>query len=86
MAREPKIRFDLRKRLDLKTRLAMAGVVLAIGLFSVFAAAEMGVVHLGAGEMGISLGKGEEGLTMNINSRSCPPECGIDINWRPLAR
>ena len=73
-------------RLDLKTRLAMAGAVLAVGLFSVFAAAQMGVVHLGAGEMGISLGKGEEGLTMNIDSRSCPPNCGIDINWRPLAR
>jgi hypothetical protein len=86
MARDPKTRFDFRKRLDLKTRLAMAGAVLAVGLFSVFAAAQMGVVHLGAGEMGISLGKGEAGLTMNIDSRSCPPNCGIDINWRPLAR
>jgi hypothetical protein len=36
--------------------------------------------------MGISLGRSEAGLTMNIASRSCPPHCGIDINWRPLAR
>jgi hypothetical protein len=90
MAWDPKNRLDLEKRFDLKTRLdlrlAMAGAVLAAGLFSVVTAAQMGVVHLGAGEMGISLGRSETGLTMNIASRSCPPHCGIDINWRPLAR
>jgi hypothetical protein len=86
MARKPVTRFDLKKRLDLRARLAMAGVVLAVGLASAFAAAEIGVVHLGAGEMGISLGKGEEGLTMNIDARSCPPNCGVDVNWRPLLR
>lgn len=71
---------------SLGTRLTMAAAVLAVGLAGVFGAAQLGVVHLGAGEMKIVLGKGEEGLTMDIGSRSCPPNCGIDFNWRPLAR
>lgn len=77
---------DLNTRFGIRTRLAMAGAVLAAGLFVVLAAVQLGEVHLGAGEMGISLGKGEQGLTMNIGARSCPPTCGIDINWRPFVR
>jgi hypothetical protein len=47
--------------------------------------ARFGVVHLNAGDMTIVLGNGETGMTMALASRGCPPDCTIDINWRPLA-
>ncbi|MBI1359179.1 MAG: hypothetical protein GC155_02725 [Alphaproteobacteria bacterium] len=71
--------------INLGTRLALAGAVLAVGLATVLTAAQLGVVNLGAGEMGISVRKGEQGLTMDIGSRSCPPKCGLDFNWRPVS-
>ena len=30
--------------------------------------------------------QGLGGLTMEIASRTCPPNCGFDVNWRPLVR
>ncbi len=71
---------------DLKPRLAWAGGVLAVGMITLMAGAEMGVVHLNAGDMKIVFGRGAEGLRMDIATRTCPPNCGFDVNWRPLAR
>lgn len=71
---------------NLKFRLTVASFVLATGLAAATIAAQLGVVHVGAGEMKIVMGKGEEGLTMDISARTCPPNCGIDIGWRPLVR
>lgn len=77
----------LDKGLDkgLGTRLAWSGGLLAIGLTSAVAGAQLGVVHVNAGEMKIVMGRSESGFTMNIAGRNCPPDCGFDINWRPLA-
>jgi hypothetical protein len=68
-----------------KIRLACAAMVLATGMTALGVGARMGVVHLNAGDMTIVFGGGENGLTMGVASRGCPPECGIDINWRPVA-
>jgi hypothetical protein len=70
---------------DLRFKLISAAAVLAVGLSATLAAAEMGVVHLGAGDMKIELGKSRQGLKMNVVGRTCPPSCGVDIAWRPLA-
>jgi hypothetical protein len=66
-------------------RLAWAGGLLAVGLTSVVMGAQIGVVHVNAGEMKIVMGKSESGFVMDIAGRNCPPDCGFDINWRPLA-
>jgi hypothetical protein len=71
---------------DLKIRLASAGALLAVGMTAMTAGAQLGVVHLNAGDMQIAFGKSERGMTMDIAARKCPPNCTIDINWRPLAR
>ena len=71
---------------NLRIRLISAAAVLAAGLSGALIAAEIGVVHLGAGDMKIELGKSRQGLKMNVISRTCPPTCGVDIAWRPLAR
>ena len=70
---------------DLKIRLACAGVLLAAGMMVVTAGAQLGVGHLNAGDMNIVFGRSQDGLTMDIAARTCPPNCGIDINWRPMA-
>jgi hypothetical protein len=31
------------------------------------------------------MGPNDGRLTMDIAARTCPPNCGIDIDWRPLA-
>ncbi len=67
-------------------RLIIAGGVLAVGMLGMMLAADSGVVDLGAGDMKIVLAKGERGITMDIAPRTCPPHCGIDLSWRPLAR
>jgi hypothetical protein len=71
---------------DLQIRLTCAAALLAVGMTAVTVGAELGVVHLNAGDMKIVFGKGDGGLTMDIAARTCPPNCGFDINWRPLAR
>ena len=71
---------------DLKIRLASAAALLAVGMTAMTAGAQLGVVHLNAGDMQIAFGKSELGMTMDIAARKCPPNCTIDINWRPLAR
>ena len=71
---------------DLKIRLASAGALLAAAMTAMTAGAQLGVVHLNAGDMKIVVGKSEHGMTMDIAARRCPPNCSIDINWRPLAR
>ncbi len=43
------------------------------------------MVHLNAGDMTIVFGNGDQGVTMALASRGCPPDCTFDINWRPLA-
>jgi hypothetical protein len=71
---------------ELQTRLAWAGGLLAVGMTAVTLGAQLGVVHLNAGDMKIVFGKGHDGLTMDIAARTCPPNCGFDIAWRPLVR
>jgi hypothetical protein len=71
---------------EFQIKLASAAVLLAVGMIAVTFGAQLGVVHLNAGDMKIVFGKGSDGLTMEIASRTCPPNCGFDVNWRPLAR
>jgi hypothetical protein len=70
----------------LQIKLACAAGLLAIGMSFLTVGAQLGVVHLNAGDMKIVFGRGETGLTMGIAARSCPPHCSVDIAWRPLAR
>ena len=69
----------------LQIRLACAAALLATGLSSLAIAARFGAVHLDAGEMTIVFGGGENGLTFDVASRGCPPDCDFAINWRPSA-
>ena len=67
----------------LQIRLACAAALLALGMTTLLAGARLGVVHLNAGEMQIVFGGGEKGLTLDMASRGCPPDCNFAINWRP---
>ncbi len=69
----------------LQIRLACAASLLCLGLAGLIAGTRFGVVHLNAGDMTFVFGPGETGLTMGMVPRGCPPNCGFDINWRPLA-
>jgi hypothetical protein len=69
----------------LKIRLACAAGLLAVGMTTLVAGARLGVVHLNAGDMTIAFGGGEQGITLDVATRGCPPDCNFDINWRPLA-
>lgn len=69
----------------LKIRLACAAVLLATGMSGLIVGARLGVVHLEAGEMTLVFGGGDRGLTMGVASRGCPPNCSINIDWRPTA-
>lgn len=77
MARE----FHIR---PLQVKLACAAALLAFGMTALLAGARLGVVHLDAGEMTLVFGGGEQGLTLDMASRGCPPECNFAIDWRPL--
>jgi hypothetical protein len=70
---------------DLQIKLACSAALLAAGMTALTVGAELGVVHLNAGDMKIVLGKGDGRLTMDIGARTCPPNCGFDVVWRPLA-
>lgn len=70
---------------DLQLKLAWAGGLLAVGTTMIIAGAQLGVVHLNAGDMKIVFGRGEHGFTMDIAARTCPPHCNFDIAWAPLA-
>jgi hypothetical protein len=67
----------------LQIKLACSAVLLAVGMAALTACAQLGIVHLNAGEMTIVLGPSDGRLTMDIASRTCPPNCGFDIAWRP---
>jgi hypothetical protein len=55
-------------------------------MFGLVVGARLGVVHLEAGEMTLVFGGGDQGLTMGVASRGCPPNnCSINIDWRPTA-
>ncbi len=69
----------------LQIKLACSAALLAVGMAALTAGAQLGVVHLNAGEMTIVLGPSDGRLTMDIAARTCPPDCSIDIAWRPLA-
>jgi hypothetical protein len=69
----------------LQIRLACAAALLAAGMMALTLGARFGVVHLNAGDMTIVFGNGDQGVTMALASRGCPPDCTFDINWRPLA-
>jgi hypothetical protein len=68
----------------LQIKLACSAALLAIGMAALTAGAELGVVHLNAGDMKIVFGRSDDGLMMDIAARTCPPNCGFDIAWRPL--
>jgi len=65
------------------TRLACAAALLVTGLATLAIAARTGAVYLDAGEMTIVFGGGKGGLTFDMASRGCPPDCDFRINWRP---
>lgn len=67
----------------LKIRLACAATLLAVGMTTLLAGARLGVVHLDAGDVRIAFGGGDQGLTLDMASRGCPPDCDFGINWRP---
>lgn len=64
-------------------RLVYAGGLMALGVAGLVGVAHLGDVKLGAGDVAIQLGKGEQGLQLDIASRTCPPSCGVDFTWRP---
>lgn len=68
----------------LQARLACAAALLAIGLSGLAVGTRFGIVHLNAGDMSFVFGPSENGLTLGMAPRGCPPDCGFDINWRPL--
>lgn len=70
---------------ELQIRLACAAALLVFGMTGLIVGARLGVVHLNAGEMTLVFGGGEQGLTMGVASRGCPPHCNFDIDWRPTA-
>lgn len=70
----------------LQIKLTCAGALLAVGMSFLTVGAQLGVVHLNAGDMKIVFGRSETGLTMDIAARTCPPHCNVDIAWRPTAR
>ena len=68
----------------LQIKLASSAALLAFGMAALTAGAQLGIVHLNAGDMTIVLGPSDGRLTMDIAARTCPPNCGFDIAWRPL--
>lgn len=69
----------------LHIRLACAAALLVTGIAGLAIASRFGAVHVDAGEMTIVFGGGEQGLTLDVAARGCPPECNFGINWRPVA-
>ena len=71
----------------LQIRLALRAQPCSLtGLSALAIASRFGVVHLDAGEMTFVFGGGEKGLTFDVASRGCPPDCDFDINWRRSRR
>jgi hypothetical protein len=70
---------------DLQIKLACAAALLAFGLIGLAVGTRFGIVHLNAGDMSFVFGPSENGLTLGMVPRGCPPNCGFDINWQPLA-
>lgn len=68
------------------TRVWIAAGVLVVGVVSSISATHLGDIGLGAGDILISMSRGEHGVLMDIGPRSCPPYCGFDFNWEPLQR
>jgi hypothetical protein len=77
---------ELRSRDRRDLRLVWAGALIAAGLAATVSGAHTGDLRVGAGDVAILIGKGETGLTLAINKRTCPPHCGVDFAWRPSAR
>ncbi len=69
----------------LQIRLACAAALLVAGMAGLIVGARLGVVQLNAGEMTLVFGSGNEGLIMGLASRTCPPHCTFNIDWRPMA-
>lgn len=67
----------------LQVRLACAATLLAVGMTALLAGARLGVVHLDAGDVTLAFGGGDQGITLDMDSRGCPPDCDFAINWRP---
>ncbi|MBI1338968.1 hypothetical protein GC169_01990 [bacterium] len=67
-------------------KMLLATGLLAALLIGSATAAAFGPVELGAGDLKISLSRMEAGFALDIEERTCPPRCGIQVNWRPLSR
>lgn len=76
----------MARHLNTPLRLGIAIGVLSLTLAAGVAAASAGDLQVGAGEMAIHLGRGENGLVIQVASRRCASACGIDLAWRPAAR
>lgn len=72
--------------MTMPVKLMLAFALLCALLLTSLSAARMGPVEVGAGEVSILLSAAENGLALDIGARSCPPQCGFEVNWRPLAR
>jgi hypothetical protein len=70
---------------DLQIRLTCAAALLVTGLAGLYLGTRLGVVQLEAGEMTLVFGGEDQGLTMGVASRGCPPNCNFNIDWRPTA-
>jgi hypothetical protein len=69
----------------LQIRLACAAALLTSGMAALYVGGRLGVVHVNAGDMAIVFGPSDNGLSMGLASRGCPPDCTFDIDWRPMA-
>lgn len=72
-----------KKTVKRDLRLAYAGGLMALMVGGLLGVAHLGDVRLGAGDMDIQIARGETGLQLGINKRTCPPSCGVDFTWRP---
>lgn len=76
---------NLRSVSGLQIRLACAAILLTFAMCALAVGSRFGVVHLNAGEMTFVFAPSEDGLSMGMAARGCPPHCGFDVAWRPLA-
>lgn len=67
-------------------RLAVAAVTLAGLVAAALTVAHLGDLRVGAGDVNIHVGRGDQGLVMGVAARTCPPHCGFDFDWRPSVR
>jgi hypothetical protein len=63
-------------------RFGIAGGLLTLALAAGLGAASFGELRVGAGEMNIHLGRGQEGLRIEVQIRACTDICGLGLTWK----